>query len=250
MPTANSYNILLLGSGGRECALAWKLSQSPLCKKLYIAPGNGGTGSYGENVALSPLDFEAVKKFCLDQHIDILLPGNEDPLVAGIWDFFKGDADLEHIIVCGPSKDGAQLEGSKAFSKKFMFRHGIPTAAYREFDASCFDEGMEYLAHHSLPVVVKADGLAAGKGVIIAATNEEAQAAFKSMIQDAHFGAAGSKVVVEEFLTGVELSVFVLTDGEGYVILPEAKDYKRIGTGEIAPMPPVVKPVSPSPMRV
>jgi phosphoribosylamine--glycine ligase len=232
MPTANSYNILLLGSGGRESALAWKLSQSPLCEELYIAPGNGGTGAYGENVAMSPLDFEAIKRFCLDKKIGILLPGNEDPLVAGIWDFMKGDAELDHIIVCGPSKEGAQLEGSKAFSKKFMTRHGIPTAAYREFDASGFDEGMEYLGGHSLPVVVKADGLAAGKGVIIAGTNEEAQAAFKSMIQDAQFGEAGSKVVVEEFLTGVELSVFVLTDGEGYVILPEAKDYKRIGEGD------------------
>jgi phosphoribosylamine--glycine ligase len=225
-------NILLLGSGGRESALAWKLAQSPLCTHLYIAPGNGGTGNYGENIALSPLDFPAIKKFCLEKEIDLLLPGNEDPLVAGVWDFVKGDLALQHIIVCGPSKAGAQLEGSKAFSKKFMVRHGIPTAAYREFDADSYDEGMAYLAGHSLPVVVKADGLAAGKGVIIAATHAEAQAAFKSMIRDAQFGAAGSKVVVEDFLTGIELSVFVLTDGEGYVVLPEAKDYKRINEGD------------------
>jgi phosphoribosylamine--glycine ligase len=229
---AYSTNILLLGSGGRESALAWKLSKSPLCKHLYIAPGNGGTGAYGENVPLSPLDFAGIRAFCLKHQIDILFPGPEDPLVEGIWDFVKGDPALQHIIVCGPSKEGAQLEGSKAFSKKFMQRHGIPTAAYREFDAESFEEGMEYLATHSLPVVVKADGLAAGKGVIIAGTNEEAQMAFTSMIRDAQFGAAGATVVIEEFLVGIELSVFVLTDGEGFVVLPEAKDYKRIGEGD------------------
>jgi phosphoribosylamine--glycine ligase len=247
MASTNSYNILLLGSGGRESALAWKLSQSPLCQKLYIAPGNGGTDAYGENVPLSPLDFPAIKGFCLERQIDILLPGPEDPLVAGIWDFIKNDPELEHIIVCGPSKEGAQLEGSKAFSKKFMLRHGIPTAGYREFDASSFDEGMDYLASHSLPVVVKADGLAAGKGVIIAATNEDAQDAFKSMVQDAQFGAAGSVVVVEEFLSGLELSVFVLSDGEGYAILPAAKDYKRIGEGDTGPNTGGMGAISPVP---
>jgi len=231
MATA-SFHILLLGTGGRESALAWKLSKSPLCKQLYIASGNGGTAAWGENVALSPMDFDAVKAFCLKHQIDILIPGPEDPLVAGIWDAVKGDAATKHIIVAGPSKEGAQLEGSKAFSKKFMERHNIPTASYREFDAASFDEGLAYLASHSLPVVIKADGLAAGKGVIIAQTNAEAQDAFRSMIQDGQFGAAGSKVVIEQFLTGIELSVFVLSDGESYVLLPEAKDYKRIGEGD------------------
>ncbi len=228
----STYNILLLGSGGRESAIAWKLRQSPLCKRLYIAPGNGGTGAWGDNVPLSPTDFVGIKTFCLSNKIDILFPGGEDALVAGIWDFFKEDEALRRIIVCGPSMAGAQLEGSKAFSKKFMQRHGIPTAGYREFNKDSFEEGMAYLAAHSLPVVVKADGLAAGKGVIIAGTNVEAQEAFKAMIQDAQFGAAGSTVVVEEFLTGIELSVFILTDGSGYVRLPEAKDYKRIGEGD------------------
>lgn len=244
---ANSYNILLLGSGGRESTLAWKLRQSPLCTKLYIAPGNGGTGAFGENIPLAPTDFESLKSFCLEKNIGILLPGNEDPLVAGIQDFFKNDEALKHIIVCGPSKAGAQLEGSKAFSKKFMQRHGIPTAAYREFDKHSFDEGREWLAQHNLPVVIKADGLAAGKGVIIAYSREEAQTAFKAMIQDAQFGDAGSRVVVEEFLMGIELSVFVLTDGEGYVLLPEAKDYKRIGEGDTGPNTGGMGAVSPVP---
>lgn len=231
MATA-SFHILLLGTGGRESALAWKLSKSPLCKQLYIASGNGGTSAWGENVSLSPMDFDAVKAFCLKHQIDILIPGPEDPLVAGIWDAIKGDPATAHIIVAGPSKEGAQLEGSKAFSKKFMQRHNIPTAAYQEFDSASFDAGMDYLAGHSLPVVIKADGLAAGKGVIIAQTAREAQEAFRSMIQDGQFGAAGSTVVVEQFLTGIELSVFVLSDGESYVLLPEAKDYKRIGEGD------------------
>lgn len=232
MSAISSFHILLLGSGGRESALAWKLSKSPLCRQLYIAPGNGGTAAYGENVSLAATDFEGIKAFCLKHAIDIIIPGPEDPLVAGIWDFIKNDEALKHIIVAGPSKAGAQLEGSKAFSKKFMQRHSIPTAAYREFDAASFDDGMEYLAEHTLPVVIKADGLAAGKGVIIAQTAVEAQAAFTGMIRDEQFGAAGSKVVVEEFLTGIELSVFVLSDGESYVLLPEAKDYKRIGEGD------------------
>ncbi len=225
-------NILLLGSGGRESALAWKLAQSPLCEKLYIAPGNGGTGSYGENVALSPLDFAGIKTFCLAYKIDILFPGSEDPLVAGIWDFFKRDAGLAHIIVGGPSKAGAQLEGSKAFSKKFMQRYGIPTAAYREFSKDTYDEGIEYLRSHAMPVVIKADGLAAGKGVIIAQNFDEAELALITMLKGSQFGAAGHKVVIEEFLTGIELSVFVLSDGRNYVVLPEAKDYKRIGEGD------------------
>jgi len=226
------YNILLLGSGGRECALALKLSGSPLCKQLYIAPGNAGTEAYGINIPVSTTAFTAIRKICLDYNIGIVVPGPEDPLVAGIYDYFLRDESLKHIIVAGPSAAGAQLEGSKAFSKKFMQRHKIPTAAYREFDEDSFDEGVDYLRQHSLPVVLKADGLAAGKGVVIAATAEEAVAAFTSMIRDNEFGDAGKKVVVEQFLDGIELSVFVLTDGTHYVLLPEAKDYKRIGEGD------------------
>ncbi len=225
-------NILLLGSGGRECAISWKLSQSQQCDQLFIAPGNAGTSTYGTNVPMSILDFEAIKTFCLDNKIDILFPGGEDSLVAGIYDFFKGDEALKHIVVCGPSKEGAQLEGSKAFSKKFMQRHNIPTAAYREFDESNFEEGLKYLEQHSTPIVLKADGLAAGKGVVITSDIEEAKATFTSMIKEAQFGDAGKKVVVEQFLTGLEVSVFGLTDGENFVILPEAKDYKRIGEGD------------------
>lgn len=229
---STTHNILLLGSGGRECALAWKLAQSPLCNQLFIAPGNAGTAAYGTNLPFGVLDFEAMKSFCLDNNVTILLPGGEDPLVAGVYDFFKGDDQLQHIIVAGPSKEGAQLEGSKAFSKKFMQRHHIPTAAYQEFDKSTFDEGISYLQQHSLPVVIKADGLAAGKGVIIAQTTEEAVAAFTAMLRDEQFGTAGSKVVIEQFLTGIELSVFAFSDGSHYVLLPEAKDYKRIGEGD------------------
>jgi len=229
---STTHNILLLGSGGRECALAWKLSQSQLCNQLFIAPGNAGTAAYGTNLDFGVNDFEQMKQFCLDNNISILFPGGEDPLVNGVYDFFKGDALLQHIIVAGPSKEGAQLEGSKAFSKKFMQRHQIPTAAYQEFDKASFEEGISYLRAHSLPVVIKADGLAAGKGVIIAQTTEEAIAAYTSMLRDEQFGAAGSKVVIEAFLTGIELSVFAMTDGRNYVLLPEAKDYKRIGEGD------------------
>ncbi|MBS1643546.1 MAG: phosphoribosylamine--glycine ligase [Bacteroidetes bacterium] len=225
-------NILLLGSGGREAAISWKLRQSPLCEKLFIAPGNAGTKAFGENIPLNILDFKTLREFCLQQKIDILWPGGEDSLVAGIFDFFATDPLLAHIIVAGPSKAGAQLEGSKAFSKKFMQRHHIPTASYREFSKANFEEGVEYLKTHELPVVLKADGLAAGKGVIIAQTTEEALQAFQSMIQEEQFGAASQKVVVEAFLEGIELSVFALTDGFGYVLLPEAKDYKRIGEGD------------------
>ncbi len=221
-------NILLLGSGGRESALAWKLSQSPLCGKLFIAPGNGGTGKWGQNVALSLSDFGAIESFCHEKEIRLIVVGPEDPLVAGIEDFFEG----KDIQVVGPSQEGAQLEGSKAFAKKFMARHGIPTAQYREFSEESFAEGLDYLQNHSLPVVLKADGLAAGKGVVIAQTTEEALAAFREILSEKKFGAAGEKVVVEQFLTGIELSVFALTDGKDYVLLPEAKDYKRIGEGD------------------
>lgn len=230
--TAKKQNILLLGSGGRECALAWKLRNSALCNNLYIAPGNAGTRDYGTNLPVSVMDFEGIKKICIEHQIDILLPGPEDPLVAGIYDFVKNDAELKHIIVAGPSKEGAQLEGSKAFSKRFMERHNIPTAAYREFTRENFEEGKAYIAAQTPPIVLKADGLAAGKGVVIAQSIEEAQDAFSAMIMDKQFGEASSKVVIEQFLDGIELSVFAFTDGNSYVLLPEAKDYKRIGEGD------------------
>lgn len=228
----SAHNILLLGAGGRECTLAWKLRQSKLCKELFIAPGNAGTAKYGSNVNIPVTDFEELKQLCLQDNIDILVPGPEDPLVEGIYDFFKNDPELKHIIVAGPSKAGAQLEGSKAFSKKFMQRHNIPTAAYKEFTKDNFEEGEAYIRQHSLPVVLKADGLAAGKGVVIAQSTEEALTTFDSMVNEARFGDAGKKVVIEEFLDGIELSVFILTDGTDYVRLPEAKDYKRIGEGD------------------
>lgn len=240
-------NILLLGSGGRECAIAWKLSQSKHCNNLYIAPGNAGTSGYGQNIALSLNDFDSIKHFCIDNKIDILFPGGEDTLVAGIYDFFKKDAALHHIIVAGPSQAGAQLEGSKAFSKKFMQRHQIPTAAYREFEEQSFEEGLAYLEHHPTPIVLKADGLAAGKGVIITSDREEAKAVFTSMIKEAQFGDAGKKVVIEQFLSGIELSVFVLTDGKNYALLPEAKDYKRIGEGDTGPNTGGMGAISPVP---
>lgn len=243
----SSYNILLLGSGGRECTLAWKLRQSKLCKELFIAPGNAGTAQYGTNLPFAVTDFEEIKRICIEDRIDILLPGGEDALVAGIYDFFKNDPQLDHIVVAGPSKDGAQLEGSKAFSKKFMQRHNIPTAAYREFTEENFEEGLAYIQAHSLPVVLKADGLAAGKGVIIAQSAQEALDAYTQMIKEAQFGDAGKKVVIEQFLDGIELSVFVLTDGINYVRLPEAKDYKRIGEGDTGPNTGGMGAISPVP---
>ncbi len=225
-------NILLLGSGGRECAIAWKLSQSPLCGTFFIAPGNAGTREYGTNLPLSYNDFEGIKKACIEYKIDILFPGPEDPLVAGIYDFFKNDPDLRHIIVVGPSKEGAQLEGSKAFSKKFMARHNIPTAAYHEFTAESFERGVAYIKRSEPPIVIKADGLAAGKGVVIAQDIVEAVKAFRAMVMNQQFGDASKKVVIEQFLDGIELSVFAFTDGTNYILLPEAKDYKRIGVGD------------------
>lgn len=239
--------ILLLGSGGRECAFAWKISQSPLCRQLFIAPGNGGTQAYGENIDLDIKDFEAIKTFCLEESIDIVLPGSEEPLVNGIYDYFQKEESLKNILVAGPSAAGAQLEGSKAFAKAFMNRHHIPTATYREFDEASFDEGIAYLEQHSLPVVLKADGLAAGKGVVITEDRKEACQVFESMIREKAFGEAGRKVVVEGFLKGIECSVFVLTDGVHYVLLPEAKDYKRIGEGETGPNTGGMGAVSPVP---
>ena len=240
-------NILLLGSGGRECTLAWKLSQSALCGVFYIAPGNADTDAYGINLPISYNDFEEVKKVCIERKIDILFPGPEDPLVAGIYDFFKNDPKLKHIIVVGPSKEGAQLEGSKAWSKKFMERHNIPTAAYKEFTEESFEQGIAYIKRSNMPLVLKADGLAAGKGVVIAQNQLEAIAAFRSMIKDAQFGEASKKVVMEQFLDGIELSVFILTDGANYVLLPEAKDYKRIGEGDKGPNTGGMGAVSPVP---
>lgn len=240
-------NILLLGSGGRENAISWKLAQSENCSHLYIAPGNAGTAVFGTNVPLSVLDFEGIRAFCLSHKIDILFPGGEDALVAGIYDFFKSDESLKHIIVAGPSKNGAQLEGSKAFSKKFMQRHHIPTAAYAEFDEHNFEEGLQYLEQHSTPIVLKADGLAAGKGVVITSDIREAKEVFTSMIKNAQFGDAGKTVVVEQFLSGLEVSVFALTDGSHYVLLPEAKDYKRIGEGDTGPNTGGMGAVSPVP---
>ncbi|AXY77269.1 phosphoribosylamine--glycine ligase [Paraflavitalea soli] len=225
-------NILLLGSGGREHALAWKLAQSPKCQQLYIAPGNAGTGLCGTNINMSVTDFDAIKKFVLDKEIGMVLVGPEEPLVKGIVDLFRKDKALQQVAIIGPSQYGAQLEGSKAFAKKFMMRHNIPTARYREFDATNYAEGIPYLQRHSLPIVLKADGLAAGKGVLICQSHVEAMAEFELMLQQSKFGDAGKKVVVEEFLDGIELSMFVVTDGKNYVLLPEAKDYKRIGVGD------------------
>lgn len=225
-------NILLLGSGGRENALAWKMVKSHHCDQLFIAPGNAGTSQFGTNLDIAVTDFEAIKNTCLEQKINMLVVGPEEPLVKGIYDFFQNDPQLQHIIVVGPSAEAAQLEGSKAFSKKFMQRYQIPTAAYAEFTHENFEEGKKYIAAHSLPVVLKADGLAAGKGVVIAATHEEALATFEEMIINKQFGEASSKVVIEEFLQGIEVSVFALTDGHVYQIIGHAKDYKRIGEGD------------------
>lgn len=227
----NKLNILLLGSGGRECALAWKMSQSPRLAKLFIAPGNGGTMQYGENVSLSPLDFDAVKKFVIENGINMVVVGNEDPLVAGIYDYFKADEQLADILVVGPSKAGAQLEGSKDFAKGFMQRHNIPTAKYLSVTAETVEDGFKFLESLKAPYVLKADGLAAGKGVLILPTLEEAKSELKAML-GGMFGKSSATVVIEEFLSGIECSVFVLTDGTHYHVLPVAKDYKRIGEGD------------------
>lgn len=224
--------ILLLGSGGREHALAWKLNQSVWANPLYIAPGNPGTAQCGINVPLDINDFDAVAAFCIKEKIEMVFVGPEEPLVKGIYDYFKTHEQLKKIYFIGPSKEGAKLEGSKAFAKEFMLRHKIPTAAYREFTIDNYQEGVDYLQQHSLPIVIKADGLAAGKGVAICHNHVEAIAEFELMIQQSKFGDASKKVVVEEFLTGIELSVFAITDGKNYLILPEAKDYKRIGEGD------------------
>ena len=224
-------NLLLLGSGGREHALAWKIAQSPKIEQLFIAPGNAGTAQVGTNVALRADDFEGIERFVLEHHINMVVVGPEDPLVKGIYDYFAARPALAHVPVIGPSKAGAVLEGSKDFAKAFMQRHNIPTAAYRTFDGTQVEEGCAFLATLTAPYVLKADGLCAGKGVLILPTLEEAQNALREML-GGQFGNASSRVVIEEFLSGIECSVFVLTDGRNYKILPEAKDYKRIGEGD------------------
>ena len=224
--------ILLLGSGGREHAFAWKMLQSTLCTKLFVAPGNAGTESIAINVALKITDFESIKKFVLQENIEMIVVGPEDPLVEGIYDYFQKDALLQSIPVIGPSKLGAQLEGSKEFAKEFMVKHQIPTAAYDSFTKETVENGCRFLETLQPPYVLKADGLAAGKGVLILQNLKEAQQELHNMLVDAKFGQASSKVVIEEFLDGIELSCFVLTDGKNYKILPTAKDYKRIGEGD------------------
>ncbi len=223
--------ILLLGSGGREHALAWKIAQSPKVEKLFIAPGNAGTGNCGENVAIGVNDFESLKEFIAGNGIDMVVVGPEDPLVRGIYDDFKNDARTKDVPVIGPSKAGAVLEGSKDFAKGFMMRHNIPTAQYRTFDGTTLDEGLAFLETLEAPYVLKADGLCAGKGVLILPTLDKAKKELKEML-GGMFGGASAQVVIEEFLSGIECSVFVLTDGKNYKILPEAKDYKRIGEGD------------------
>lgn len=225
-------NILLIGSGGREHALAWKLKQSNLCSRLFIAPGNAGTALCGTNLLIATTDFESLTAACVEHAINMILVGPEEPLVKGIYDFFKNNPATKNIQVIGPSKAAAQLEGSKAFAKAFMNKYQIPTAAYQEFTAGNYAEGINYIKGHALPVVLKADGLAAGKGVLICQNHLEALSEFELMIHRSKFGEAGKKVVVEEFLIGIELSIFALTDGENYVLLPEAKDYKRVGEGD------------------
>lgn len=239
--------VLLLGAGGREHAFAWKISQSPLCEKLFIAPGNAGTSQCGTNLDFGVNDFDAIRKCCIDEKIDLVLVGPEEPLVKGITDFLISDPQLKDLDIIGPSKNGAQMEGSKAFAKAFMQKHKIPTAAYGEFTLDNYKEGVDYINKHALPIVLKADGLAAGKGVVICENYVEALAEFELMIQRAKFGDASKKVVIEEFLQGIELSVFALTDGKNYVLLPEAKDYKRVGEEDTGPNTGGMGAVSPVP---
>lgn len=224
--------VLLLGSGGREHALAWKMAKSSQLDQLFIAPGNAGTRNHGTNVAIKPTDFKAIKQFVLENEVNMVVVGPEDPLVAGIYDFFQEDKELQSVPVIGPSKAAAQLEGSKDFAKEFMMRHSIPTAKYATFTKDTLEKGYAFLESMKPPYVLKADGLAAGKGVLILNTLDEAKKELKSMLADAKFGDASSRVVIEQFLKGIEMSSFVITDGDSYKILPEAKDYKRIGEGD------------------
>ena len=225
-------NVLILGSGGREHAFAWKIAKSSSCNKLFIAPGNAGTAQVGINIDIGVNDFESIKEFVISEKIDLVLVGPEDPLVNGIYDFFQEEEELQNISLIGPSKQGARLEGSKEFAKKFMIRHEIPTANYQSFTKETLEEGWAFLESLDAPYVLKADGLAAGKGVLILDDLQDAKDELKAMVADAKFGNSSSTVVIEEFLSGIELSVFVLTDGNSYKILPSAKDYKRIGKGD------------------
>lgn len=225
-------NVLILGSGGREHAISWKLAQSPKLSKLFVAPGNAGTTDVATNLNIGVNDFEGIKKAVLDNNIDLVIVGPEDPLVNGVVDFFLKDEEVKHVHVIGPQAEAAQLEGSKEFSKRFMQRNNVPTAGYESFTKDTLEEGYKYLETQKPPFVLKADGLAAGKGVVILEDLDEAKTELKAMLADAKFGDASSKVVIEEFMSGIELSVFVITDGKDYVILPEAKDYKRIGEGD------------------
>ena len=225
-------NILILGSGGREHTFAWKISQSHLCKKLYISPGNGGTSNYGENIYADINNFDEIKNLVINKKIDLVLVGPEDPLVNGIVDYFEQSYELKNVKIFGPNKLGAQLEGSKAFSKSFMKRHNIPSAKFKSFNLNEVDEGIKFLRNSSPPFVLKADGLAAGKGVIISKNLENAENSFKNMLINKQFGEASEKVLIEEFLSGIEISCFIITDGENYISLPEAKDYKRIGEND------------------
>lgn len=224
--------VLILGSGGREHALAWKIAQSARLSKLYVGPGNAGTLAVAENVSLNPGNFEQVAEFCIEHDVEILIPGSEGPLVDGIADYFQGNSELTHIYVFGPNRDCAQLEGSKEFAKEFMMDAGIPTAAYRSFGADNIEEAYDFLHGLNAPYVLKADGLAAGKGVVILDDIESAKSMLREMLLDEKFGSAGARVVIEEFLDGIEFSVFAVSDGENYTLLPEAKDYKRIGEGD------------------
>ncbi len=240
-------NILVIGSGGREHAFSWKIKQSARCDELYILPGNAGTAQIGTNVNLGINNFEEIGEFVLKNQIELVVVGPEEPLVNGITDYFQRTPSLHNIKIVGPGKTGAQLEGSKDFAKHFMVKHNIPTAGSRTFMASTINDGLAYIDTLPVPVVLKADGLAAGKGVIITESLEEAKSVLKEMLLDEKFGAASSKVVIEEFLSGIELSVFVLTDGENYVVLPEAKDYKRIGENDQGPNTGGMGAVSPVP---
>jgi phosphoribosylamine---glycine ligase len=228
-------NILIIGNGGREHAFAWKIRQSPLCDKLYVAPGNAGSGLVAENVSIAMDNFPALAQFSLDKNIGLVLVGPEAPLVQGIRDFFESKPELRHILIVGPGREGAQMEGSKDFSKQFMLRNNVPTAKAKTFSVREIAEAIEYIQQCKPPIVLKADGLAAGKGVIISLTQAEARQTLEDMLVNRRFGEASSKVLIEEFLNGIELSVFVMTDGNDYLILPEAKDYKRINDGDTGP---------------
>lgn len=232
MTKFNSCNVLILGSGGREHAIAWKIKQSPILNKLYVAPGNSGTSTFAKNISVNIANYESVKKIILTENIGLLIIGPEDPLVNGLHDQLEQDAEIIDLIIIGPKKEGAMLEGSKSFAKKFMQKYNIPTASFKSFKAKDYQKAVDYLYQIKAPYVIKADGLAAGKGVVICNTMKEAESVIKEMTTEKRFGNAGNKIVIEEFLDGIELSMFILTDGENYKIFPAAKDYKRIGEGD------------------